>query len=102
MSRVVTKSSVKYHREYSAGCRVAQSSRSTHPEVIAVAPFIGLQQLLLRTLSRQGEGHAVDLRTGGNAASCEEPMGEDGEMFSVKRWSVSCVERSRGNVAACR
>lgn len=34
----------------------------THPEVIAVAPFVGLQELLLRTFARQRESHAVDLK----------------------------------------
>lgn len=34
----------------------------THPEVIAVAPFVGLQELLLRTFARQRESHTVDLK----------------------------------------
>lgn len=35
--------------------------RGTHPEVIAVAPFVGFKELLLRTFSRQRESHTVDL-----------------------------------------
>ena len=33
----------------------------THPEVVAVAPFVGFEELLLWTFSRKRESHTVDL-----------------------------------------